>query len=193
MESNERLNDEAVSAGYREIATEQAPAALDRNILARSVQATKPDKGRWWRETWYRPAIFVGLLGLTMSLLLELTAPDVGDTPPGTADGAFDAALSEAGALASDAESLAEATLRNTPGTAPNSSATEAPTGGETLIGGKPHCSEEDRATPSRWWECIEELERQGRHDAAESELQALLGTYPDFNAPARDENRPRP
>jgi hypothetical protein len=193
VESNERLRDETVSAGYREIAREAAPDALDREILTRSVKATKPDKGRWWREMWYRPAIFVGLFGLTLSLLLELTTPDAVDMPTGTSDGAFDAAVSEAEALASDAESLAEATMRDAPGAAPDPSAMEAPAPRDTLIGNKAHCKEEERATASLWWECIEELERQGRHDAAELELQALLGTYPEFNAPKRDENQPQP
>lgn len=193
MKSNERTGDETVSAGYREIAMEKAPTALDREILTRSVKATKPDNGRWWRETWYRPAIFVGLFGLTLSVLLELTAPDAVVTPAVTSDGAFDAALSQAEALASDAGSLAEASMRNAPDAPPISSATEEAAPGETLIGGKARCSEEERATPSRWWECIEELERQGRQDVAETELQALLGKYPDFNAPARDENRPQP
>ena len=172
-----------VSAGYREIATEQTPDALDRAILARSRRISAVSGTRSWRESWYRPAIFLGLLGLTLSLLLEYSSIDTGQPTGVGGRDSLDSALSEAQALADGAASQTDAAMRQTAiETAIDETVGEP--GDGSLLDEKEECTAEERATPSRWWECIEELGRLGRMDAAESELQALMQAHPDFTAP---------
>jgi hypothetical protein len=184
MTDDEEPGTESVSAHYREVATEKPPATLDRAVLARSRNAAKSKTAVFRGQAWYRPAIFVGLVGLTLSLILEVTGPDATRPPASDIGGAFDDVLNEASRQARDAESRAEASMRNVPSSSDPLSAAEPSPGSDTNLGEKSSCSEEERGSASTWWQCIEELERAGQHDAAESELRQLLENFPDFSLP---------
>lgn len=176
MPKDDRDLDEKVSAGYGATATEKTPDGLDQAILARSGRVPAGSGTRSWRESWYRPAIFLGLLGLTLSLLLEFSSIDTSQPP--------ERALDEAQALADRAVSQTDAAMRQTTTGSTIDPAVAVEPGADSLEDDEATCTSEERATPSGWWECIERLERLGRSDAAESERQALMLAHPDFATP---------
>jgi len=184
MTSNDELGNESVSAHYRAAATEKTPAALDRAVLARSRKAANSKTAISWPQAWYRPAIFIGLVGLTLSLILEVTGPDATRPPASDIGAAFDDVVNEAERQARDAESLAETSMRVVPSSAVPVADAESSPVSDANLGENSRCSDEERSTASGWWQCIEELERAGRHDAAESELRQLLENFPDFSLP---------
>ena len=53
----------AISDLYREIATESTPDALDESILAEARRSASKRPAATW--PWYRPAVFIGLFGLS--------------------------------------------------------------------------------------------------------------------------------
>lgn len=64
----------AISDLYREIATETTPEALDESILAEARRSVSKRPVVTW--PWYRPAVFIGLFGLSLALLIEFSALD---------------------------------------------------------------------------------------------------------------------
>lgn len=61
----------AISDLYREIATESTPDALDESILAEARRSASKRPAATW--PWYRPAVFIGLFGLSLALLIEFS------------------------------------------------------------------------------------------------------------------------
>lgn len=177
MKNDEEPSIELVSAQDRESTTEKAPAALGRGVPTRSRNASPSRTPASWRQAWYRPAIFIGLVGITLSVLLEVTGPDMQDVQTSEAVG-------ETRAPPLDAESGTQAARRQALATEPSMTASEASadTVGNAIVRGD--CSDEVRNTASDWWQCIEELRLAGKHDAAESELQQLLEVFPEFSIP---------
>ncbi len=70
--SNDRHNDENVSAAYQELANERTPAHLDKNVL-RLAQATaqRPRYARWIK--WGRPLAWAATVALCLAITLEIT------------------------------------------------------------------------------------------------------------------------
>ena len=69
--SNDRHDDERVSATYKRLATERTPEHLDRTILAMAAKnAKKPAYSRWIR--WSRPAAWAATITLCLAISLEL-------------------------------------------------------------------------------------------------------------------------
>ncbi len=50
-----------------------------------------------------------------------------------------------------------------------------------TELVGQPVCSEEQRARPQSWLECIDELESSGQDDYALREREAFESEFPDY------------
>ena len=48
-------------------------------------------------------------------------------------------------------------------------------------------CTEEQLAVPEMWWQCISDLEEDGRHSEANAELDLFNQANPDFEAPEID------
>lgn len=173
MKNGKEPSSEPMSAQARESITERAPAALDRGVPATSRTAARSRTPTSWRQAWYRPAIFIGLVGITLSVLLEVTGPDMPD-----------AQTSETGAPPFDADSGTQTARRQALATESSLTASETTAGtvGNAIV--REDCSDEDRNTASGWWQCIEELRLAGKHDEAESELRQLLETFPEFSIP---------
>lgn len=60
-----------ISDLYREIATEKPPESLNRSVLAEARRAVRKEQAPI--SSWYRPAIFIGLFGLSLALLIEFS------------------------------------------------------------------------------------------------------------------------
>ena len=45
-------------------------------------------------------------------------------------------------------------------------------------------CTDEQISVPATWWQCISDLEEDGRHDEAKAELELFNKVNPDFEAP---------
>jgi hypothetical protein len=170
-------SEEPIATQSPENTTEQAPAALDRGVQATSRNTARSGTPPSWRQTWYRPAIFIGLVGITLSVMLEVTGPDLPDVQTS-------AVVGEAEAPPRDAVSRTQAPRRQALATESSTAAGETTAG---IVGnniGRENCSDEERSSASAWWQCIEELRRAGRDDAAESELRQLLEDFPKFAIP---------
>ena len=68
-----------VSDLYRATATEKPPETLDQTVLAEARSALR--KQSVPGVPWYRPAIFIGLFGLCLALLIEFSV--ISKTGPG--------------------------------------------------------------------------------------------------------------
>ena len=188
------LPDDALSAAYRSLATETTPAALDDRVLdaARRHTTGRPAQGK--RRTWYRPVTFVATAGLSLALLIQLdnsgvveptaiTEGSAGGTASAPGDAFRDAAAVTAEQVRQlDATGNRSSTTGNPAMIAPNTPATDA----GSQIAADDHCTDEQRADSSTWWQCIDDLERRGLSQAAERELAALLTAFPGFERPGR-------
>ena len=177
MKNGEEPSSEPLPTQGPENTTEQAPATLDRGAQATSRNTAHSGTPASWRQAWYRPTIFIGLVGITLSVLLEVTGPDMPDVQTSELMG-------EAGAPPLDAESRTQASRRQALATEPSMTASETTTDAVGNNIGTENCSDEERSTASSWWLCIEELRRAGRDDAADSELQQLQEDFPEFAIP---------
>lgn len=45
-------------------------------------------------------------------------------------------------------------------------------------------CTEQQISVPATWWQCISDLEQDGRHEEAKAELDQFSEAHPDFEAP---------
>jgi len=45
-------------------------------------------------------------------------------------------------------------------------------------------CTEQQISVPATWWQCISDLEQDGRHEEAKAELDLFSEAHPDFEAP---------
>lgn len=69
--ANEHPDESAVSAAYRETATERVPDNLDRAVLKEAALAAA--KGSRKRGRWIRPLAFAATVGLSLAIVLEIT------------------------------------------------------------------------------------------------------------------------
>ncbi|MDH4124167.1 MAG: hypothetical protein OEW64_03670 [Gammaproteobacteria bacterium] len=76
--TDERLQDEAVSAGYRRVANERTPAHLDQQVLR--MAANHAEHADYARSiSWTRPLAWAATVALCLAITLQLTrvpAPD---------------------------------------------------------------------------------------------------------------------
>lgn len=189
--------DAALSASYRSIADEKAPARLNRTVLQKAARAVNSGSAGSWRDTWYRPVVFAATLVLSLALILQLadtgpsvplsdhdvTTDDVLVTPP-SADALLEAA-SVAEQQLRDAQNRADASMMDTPPVSPPAVAADTTqAAAESLLPDNQRCTDEERTQTGTWWACIELLEKQGLTESAEQELQALLAAFPAFIVP---------
>jgi len=67
-------NDPRVSDAYRDIASEETPAELDRKILAMAAAEARAAKG--FRRTWFRPLAWAATIALSFAFVMEMSQVD---------------------------------------------------------------------------------------------------------------------
>lgn len=193
-EATGKLPDEAgMGKAYRNIATEQAPPALDREILRMARRGAKANAVTNWISARLRPLTFVVTAGLSLALIVQLSNSPTIDVPgpsqlrdetisqlPGSA---FEHAARETAEQIRRLEAESDAPMpRDGAGMTPAASAEPAERG--SLLPAEDRCTETQRADSGAWWQCIRDMERRGLTEAAERELRALLEAFPQFSAP---------
>lgn len=144
--------DDEVSAAYRAVAGESAPPHLDRQVLR---QAKAAAGSRWFEKysfSFFRPAAFVATLGLSLAIVLQISDAWLAVAP-------------------NPVEPVAEET--NKP----------------PLIAGAEvqrtkavrSCEAAQSESADKWWDCIAQLELDGRDDALASERELFMRTFPDY------------
>ena len=191
-ESRNGIGDSEVSARYREIADDSAPANLDRKILDAAGKALRSNGG--WRDAWYRPLALAATVGLVFAFVLQLGdlsltvgPPDESGSTPALGPGAFQDAGRANEERFQELQMDSERSMQSAPEMrAPPVDAGRAPAA--TVDGNQqsasPQCTADERRSPTTWWDCIRELEKSGFRQAAEVELQALLKAFPAFEIP---------
>lgn len=190
------IADTVVSATYRSLADEAAPAELDAAVLREATAAARPGKATAAFGGWLRPAVFVATAGLSLALLLEFSDSGWFDPspPPGAGDtyrpaaGGGDPAPPHADTArrlppAKPAAARAQPAVLDTASRPAARSLPQA--AGGSLDGVTHHCSCVQTRTPETWWHCIEALQRADRVAAASEEIERFTRAYPDF-LPAR-------
>ena len=189
-----------VSATYREIATETAPAHLDRKVLEAARAASRTRYGR--ARAWMRPLAWAATIALSFAFALQLTWNDempVMEETSRPADRTVPApdpersrsdvhelretsgeAVMKAKEL--NRQAVSQAPARSVPETAPMTFSDRAVTTAD--FDGLVTCDALARASAADWYECIEALREQGLVEAAEAELEALRTEFPDFQIP---------
>lgn len=71
-----RDGDPLVSAAYRELANERAPAALDKAILAKAATAAGGGRTVQRFSAWFRPLAFIATASLSLAIILEFRQAD---------------------------------------------------------------------------------------------------------------------
>ncbi len=189
-----------VSKAYRDLATETAPARLDRRVLERAARESRSRYGLV--RAWMRPVAWAATIGLSLAFLLEMTWFAADPPVPATAvPTAAPAAVAEPApvedrsredadvmkAKEEDAVRLAAPRRATDPSwSAPASAAAEAERAMPLVESRETvrHCDDASRATAASWYACIVALRGEGRDDAAAAELDALRDAYPDYQVP---------
>jgi hypothetical protein len=173
---------ERVSAAYRDLATETTPERLDRRILERAARESRSRYGAV--RAWIRPLAWAATIFLSLAFLLELTW--FADAPPVVAPVAPAAPVDERARRDADVMRAKEedAVRLATPRQAEVSTLVEGAVPDAASAEQAPFCDDAARASGASWYACIEGLRETGFEDAAETELKALLETFPDFRVP---------
>ena len=183
--------DPAVSAAYREIATETPPPRLDDIVLREAKEETKPgiSFSNFFRSV-RRPLAFAATLVLALSLVLQFeneltgtaTYPTGGTSRPSDANtnadeisAVIDASAEHIEAQAKQGEQVMSQGLLNQP--MPDSPAATKSGSADRARS----CTGEQLASAELWWVCITDLEGGGHYDDATHERELLTNTYPDF------------
>lgn len=191
-ESRQETGDNTVSARYRALADDRAPAHLDQKVMDAAGKALRTKNG--WRDAWYRPLTVAATVGLAFAFVLQLGdlsltngPPDELSTPAALPSDAFEDAGRANEERFQELQRESERSMQS----APEMMAPPADAGSEISTGvdgnqqpASPQCSAEERQSATSWWNCIRELEKNGNSQAAEVELQALLKTFPSFERP---------
>ena len=74
MTNDVKDDDRRVSGAYRELASEQTPAELDRKVLAMAAAAARG--GRGLPRSWFRPLAWAATIALSFALVLEISQVD---------------------------------------------------------------------------------------------------------------------
>ena len=186
--------DPELSAGYREIANESAPARLDVAVLRQAAKEARPMSNLTnYFYSFRRPLAFAATLVLALSMVLQFDevltdksrdlmngVTEVGESSTGAGEisSVIDASVEHIEEQVRQGENAVSQGLRNNP--MPNA------VGGSEAM--RPDivrfCDSAQTASAQLWWECIFDLDRNGRFDESESERQLLINTYPDFLPP---------
>ena len=184
------IDDERVSQAYHALAVEESPASVDRQILdAARMTNTGPGSGRRF-ERWLRPVTVAATIGLSLAVILEFSetteGPVYGVTPTEESAALPSNVFEEAGnQAAAEIERLGTGMSSSSSTSVQEPSQVSGPRVDEsTRLPDDAGCEADQRATPSLWWACIEDLEQRGLTSVAEQELQALLRTYPGITRP---------
>ena len=196
-DSDEKISadsvDPTLSGSYRRLADESAPVALDRAVLRSARHGARENEPADWQPEWFRPAAFVTMLALSLAIILELNEANIltppfiaGDQilPAGGPGNVFEDAADAATEQIKDADAAAANEMPNSEPVTDSAADTDPVTSDVTLLPVDQRCSDEQRATVAKWWQCIESLESRGASDAAEEELNALLSSFPGFVEP---------
>lgn len=186
--------DPELSAGYREIANESAPARLDVAVLRQAAKEARPMSNLTnYFYSFRRPLAFAATLVLALSMVLQFDevltdksrdlmngVTEVGESSTGAGEisSVIDASVEHIQEQVRQGENAVSQGLRNNP--MPNA------VGGSEAMGPDlvRFCDSAQTASAQLWWECIIDLDRNGRFDESESERQLLINTYPDFLPP---------
>lgn len=183
--------DPELSAGYREIANESAPARLDVAVLRQAAKEARPMSNLTnYLYSFRRPLAFAATLVLALSMVLQFDevltdksrdlmngVTEVGESSTGAGEisSVIDASVEHIQEQVRQGENAVSQGLRNKP--MPNA------VGGSEAM--RPDivrfCDSAQTASAQLWWECIMDLDRNGRFDESENERQLLINTYPDF------------
>jgi len=186
--------DPEVSAGYRAIANESAPAKLDDVVLRQAArEARQMSNLANYFFSFRRSLAFAATLVLALSIALQfdevltdksrdvingVTEPAESNTGASEISAGIDASVEHIQEHLRQGESAVSQGSLNKP--MPN-----AIGGAEAM---RPEivrfCDSAQSASAELWWECILELDRNGRPDESASEYQLLINTYPDFLPP---------
>ena len=182
--------DDEVSAAYQTVAGESAPPHLDQRVLQMAAAAAG---SKWFEKysfSFLRPVTFVATLGLSLAIVLQFSSTWFVDAPGslGPVVEETDLAPSAASAIAAAAEASAEHIDEQ----AQHGSAVmtqESLNRKPQLIAGAEvqrteaarFCVEAQSESADKWWDCIVQLELDGRRDAFASEHELFIRTFPDF------------
>ena len=181
--------DNEVSAAYQAVADESAPAHLDRRVLRQAAAAGS----KWFEKysfSFLRPITFVATLGLSLAIVLQFSDTWLADAPGslGPVAEETDLAPPPASAIAAAAEASAEhIDQQSQHGSAVMSQ--ESLNRKPPIIAGAEvqrteaarFCEEAQSESADKWWDCIVQLELDGRGDAFASERELFIRTFPDF------------
>lgn len=151
--STETDND--VSATYQAVAGESAPPHLDQRVLRQAAAAAR---SKWYEKysfSFLRPITFAATLGLSLAIVLQINDTRLDGAP---------------GALESVAP-VAEETKKPPLVAGAEVQRTKAAR----------FCEAAQSESADKWWDCIVQLELDGRDDAAASERELFIRTFPDF------------
>jgi len=186
-----QVGDTEISAAYKALAAERSPQELDRRILRLAIQDVRADAPRNWLASRIRPLAFFVTAGLTLALILQLSNTPYFDVPITTAPTNDEPASEPLDTFRDAARDTAEQVRRldadaSTSTNDPDrESAVSAPVP-ETRLQKDDRCPDSVRTDSAAWWECVQDLEKQGLSQAAEAELRLLLEKFPQFAAPQR-------
>ena len=186
--------DPEVSTGYRAIANESAPARLDDAVLRLAAREARPMS--YLANYFYsvrRPLAFAATFVLALSIVLQfdevltdksrdaingMTEPAESNTGASKISVGIDASVVEIQEQVRQGESAVSQGSLNKP--MPNA------VGGAEAMRSEivRFCDGAQTASAELWWECIAELDRNGRNEESASEHQLLINTYPDFSPP---------
>lgn len=195
--THEPLHDDLVAELYRELAQETAPERLDAQLLAQA--ASEADRRRSGSPPWVRPFAWAATVGLTLAIVLEaarlpVPEPELPGSPASSrlpaapadaqrsdAEKAATTELLEATDMRSlrEAEDIARSRIGASRETLP--ATTDAgPAAVRMQSAAMEGCTDSDRSTPETWLSCIENLEREGLAELADTERDRLRKAFPD-------------
>lgn len=209
---NQQRENNTASAEYRATATERVPPEIDAIVLEQAKMAVRRSGLQGFTAYWFRPLAFVATLLLSLALVLELTRPpevqparsDAVPAQPALPGGTAERADAptrdsvESGDFAQMIENSAKRMQAMDPATQSAVSelqqsreADRDPESVEALgaSGAVPdarerYCPEEQTSDALKWWRCISELSKTGKHDQARAELMLFDAAHPDFEPP---------
>jgi len=167
-----------LSAQYRALATEQAPAALREQVMRQAKKAARKTLPQGRFSAWLRPAAFVVTAGLALAVVLEFDdatsldpAVDLSTRAGGVEplDGRADSTTDVDALTRSVAGSRGRLKKLNTNASITNPSVEAR------------YCHSGRSVKAEDWWACIEALKERGEFSAVESETALFRATFPDF------------
>ena len=161
-------SDKEVSALYRASSSEPAPRWLDDNVLRQAAAAARPNRSGRLLFYFRRPLIFVATLGLSLAIVLQFNEKLI-------------LGISDTDQVQNQTEASMDPSKSQPPiGVAP------IVIGGTSAIGSAStrHCDVADEKSADTWWECIVQLELDGRAVDASAERKLMIRAFPDFPPP---------